>query len=137
MQAAGEHLPLSDATVDVTGIFGNIVSFAVDDGPLLVREVARVTRSDGLLLVEFPQVVGSLQEALLAWSRRRTLRRVLRDPEYYYLNQVLRTGYQPHSPERFCQWEFKFYTVLEARDLLAQAGFRTVDVMSVGPLSAY
>lgn len=136
-QGAGEHLPLHDGVADAAVVFGNIVSFAVDDGPRMVQEVARALKPRGLLLVEFPQPVGSIQETLLAWTRRRTFRKIFRDPKAYFIDQILETGYQPYAPDRLCDWEFQFYTVDQARAVLAKAGLETFDAMSVGPLTAY
>lgn len=51
------------------------------------------------------------------------------------IDHVLTTGLQPLAPHRLTRWEFKFYTVEEARDIMRRAGFRPVDVMSIGPVA--
>jgi len=137
VQGAGEHLPLRSRSVDTVVVLGNIVSFAALDGPLLLKELGRVVKPGGLLVADFPSPAASAQEFLYMGSRRRFLRRVLRRPKYYFLDQVLATGYQPLAPARMALWEFRFYTAAEARKELARVGFRTVDVMSVAPISAH
>ena len=134
--AAGEHLPLASGTVDAAVLLGNIVCFASSDGPKLLREVARVLRPKGTLVVDFVSPAGALKEALNLASKGRVLHRMLRRPRFYFLDQVLDAGFQPYAPGRMTSWEFRFYTVDEALRLLRRCGFLPSDVMSVGPLSA-
>lgn len=135
VQAAGERLPIRSRAVEGVVAFGNIVSLASVDGSVLLGELARVTRPRGRLLVDFPTPVGATQEFFYLAARRHFLPRVLRRPAYYYVDQVLETGFQPLDPRRMCRWEFRFYTAEESRDLLERAGFEVVDLLSVGPVS--
>lgn len=137
VQGAGEYLPLRSRSVDTVVAFGNIVSFAALDGPALLKELARVMRPKGLLLADFPSPAGSTQEFFYVAARQRLLGRVLRRPSHYFLDRVLTTGFQPLAPARLARWEFRFYTVAEAKKELARAGFRTIDAMSVAPIAAY
>ncbi|MDE1821065.1 MAG: class I SAM-dependent methyltransferase [Euryarchaeota archaeon] len=137
VQGAGEHLPLQDRSVVATVLLGNLVCMAARDGEKFLREVARVTRPGGDLIVDFCPAVGAVQDFLFTISQNRRLPRVLRDPEFYLVDQVLRTGFQPFAPERWSRWEFSFYTAREARAMLARVGFRVGDSMAVAPLAAF
>lgn len=137
IQGAGELLPLPPRSVDVAVVFGNIVSFAADGGPALLKELARVVKPNGPLLLDFASPVAAIQEFLHIASRRRFLPRILGRPKHYLIDQVLRTGRQPYDPARLTRWEFRFYTVAEATRELSAAGFRTRDVMSVAPIAAF
>jgi ubiquinone/menaquinone biosynthesis C-methylase UbiE len=137
IQGAGERLPLRTRSVDVVVAFGNIVSFAALDGPALLKELARVVKPRGLLLVDFASPAAATQEFFYVAARKRLLGRVLRRPGYYLIERVLATGFQPFTPARLARWEFQFYTVAEAAKALARAAFRTIDAMSVAPIAAY
>lgn len=137
LQAAAEHLPLRDGSVGALVGLGNIVGMASRGGPGLFAEWARVVRPGGRLVVDFGSPSGAVQEFLYSGSQRRFLGLVLRDPNRYFVDQVLTTGFQPHAPERWARWEFRFYTVAEVRRELGAAGFRVVDAMSVAPLAAF
>jgi ubiquinone/menaquinone biosynthesis C-methylase UbiE len=137
VQGAGECLPIASRSFDTAVVLGNIVSFAAADGPVLLEELGRVVRPGGGLVVDFPTPAASVQEFFHVAANRRYLRRVLRRPGYYLVDRVLATGVQPLAPARMARWEFRFYTVDQARKELAQAGFRTVDVMSVAPIAAH
>jgi ubiquinone/menaquinone biosynthesis C-methylase UbiE len=136
VQGAGEHLPLSTQCVDAAVALGNIVSFAADDGPALLKELGRVVRPNGLLIVDFASPAAATQEFFYLASRRRLLPRVLRRPRRYFIDRVLTTGFQPLDPDRLAIWAFRFYTVKEAEKAIARAGFRLLDVMSVAPIAA-
>jgi len=135
VQAAGEHLPLRSRSMDGVLALGNIVSFASRDAPVLLTELARVCRPGSRIVADFPSPVGSLQEFFRLASRRRLLGRVLRGPRYYFVDQVLESGFQPFAPRRLGRWEFRFYTAEEAAGELDRAGFDVVDTMSVAPVA--
>ena len=135
LQGAGELLPLRDASVGSAVALGNIVSFAAHDGQLLLRELARVSRPGATLVADFATPVGAVQEFFHVAARRRFLPRILRDPRYFLVDRVLDTGFQPYAPARLTRWEFRFYTLEEARRSLARAGFRVIDAMSVAPVT--
>ena len=84
--------------------------------------------------------VGATTDFLSMAAHRRLLSKVLRDPEFYFLNKVLgpsdRTR-QPYAPERWGYFEFDFYTAAGAERALAAAGFRVIDRMALAPISAY
>ncbi|MFZ3355139.1 MAG: class I SAM-dependent methyltransferase [Thermoplasmata archaeon] len=137
VQAAGERLPLRSGTVDTAVALGNIVSFAARDGPLLLKELARVTRRRGRLILDFASPASAAQEFFLMAASRRVLPRILRRRRFYLIDQVLTTGFQPNAPHRMARWEFQFYTPAEAQRALTRAGFRTMDIMSVAPIAAF
>jgi ubiquinone/menaquinone biosynthesis C-methylase UbiE len=137
VQGAGEHLPLRSGSVDTTVVFGNIVCMAARDGPRLLKELARVTKRRGRLILDFASPAAAAQEFFHAAVRRHFLPRILRRRRYYLLDQVLSTGFQPYAPHRMARWEFQFYTPAEAQRALTRAGFRTIDVMSVAPIAAF
>jgi SAM-dependent methyltransferase len=137
VQGAGEHLPFADRSFDVAVAFGNIICFAAKDGERLLRELSRVLRPGGLLLVDFSSPASAIQEFLANEANHRGLARILRRPDHYFLHRALRTGYQPYAPARLAQFEFQFYTVDEAVRALRSAGFRPVDTMSIAPLAAH
>jgi ubiquinone/menaquinone biosynthesis C-methylase UbiE len=136
VQGAGEHLPLSTRSIDVAVAFGNIVSFAADDGPVLLKELGRVVKPNGLLIADFASPAAATQEFFYVAAHRRLLPRILRRPHYFFIDRVLTTGFQPYDPDRFAQWAFRFYTVGEAKKAIVRAGFRLLDVMSVAPIAA-
>jgi ubiquinone/menaquinone biosynthesis C-methylase UbiE len=137
VQAAGEHLPLRTSSIDSTVALGNIICFAARDGPLLLQELARVTRKRGRLILDFASPASATQEFFLSATTHRLLPRILRRPRFYLIDQVLRTGFQPYAPHRMARWEFQFYTPTEARAALTRAGFRTIEIMSVAPVAAF
>ena len=137
VQAAAEHLPLATGRADAAVLLGNIVSMASTDGPTLLREVARVLRPGGRIIVDFASVPSAIQEFLTLGAERGFLLRVLRDPRYYLLDEVIATGRQPYDPRRLARWEFRFYAYAEAAALLRRTGFRVVDAMAIAPLSAH
>lgn len=139
IQAAGEHLPLRPRSVDAVVALGNIVSFAGRDGPRLVRELGRVLRPQGVLIADFASPAASALDFFYAAAERRLLRRILRRPEYYLLDEILATGFQPchRDPRRLATWEFQFYTAGEAERTVTHGGFRVTDLMAVAPLAAF
>ena len=128
---------MKSRAVDGVIALGNIVNFASKDGPSLLRELARVTKPRGPLVADFATSVGAVQEFLRLAARRRLLPRLLRQREYYLIDQVLETGFQPLAPERLTRWEFQFYTLESARAELRKSGFDVVDAMSVAPLRGW
>jgi len=137
IRGAGEHLPLRPRSVDTAVVVGNIVSFAAFEGPVLLAELGRVVRPKGCLVVDFASPAAAVQEFFHNAANRRLLSRVLRRPRFFFVDRVLRTGFQPYAPKRMASWEFQFYTVAEATRALARAGFRVVDAMSVAPIAAH
>ena len=140
VRAAGEHLPFRNGTFRAAVAYGNILCFAAKDGEHLLAELARVVRPGGCLILDVASPVGATIEFLTIASQRRILHRILRDPEYYFLNAVVgkkERAHQPFDPDRMAYWEFDFYTPAAAEAALAEAGFRTVDRMAVAPLGAY
>jgi SAM-dependent methyltransferase len=137
VQGAGEFLPLRSRSVDAAVAFGNIVCFAAGDGPALLRELARVVKPKGRLLLDFASTVGAVQEFLTTAAGQRSLPRILRRPGHYLLDQVLATGFQPLAPARLARWEFQFYPYARAEKALRIAGFRTMDAMAVAPIAAF
>ena len=135
VQGVGEHLPVRSSSVDGVVALGNIVSFASGDGPRLLEELGRVTKPRAALLVDFQTPVGATQEFFHQAARHRMLPRVLRDREYYLVDEALASGILPFDPRRLTQWEFKFYTAEQATRDLGKAGFEVVDLMSVGPVA--
>jgi len=140
VQAAGEQLPFRDGAFRATVAFGNLLGFSGSDGPRLLSELARVTRRGGVLVLDVASPVGAATDFLETATRRHLLRRVLRAPDYYFLNEVVRSAdrtHQPYAPERWGFFEFDFYTAAGADEVLRAAGFRPVDRMAVAPIGAY
>ncbi len=137
VQGAGEALPLADGSVAAAVAFGNIVGFASVEGPAVLGELARVTRPGGRLLVDFVSPAAALREFFYLAARQRLLPRILRRPEYYLIDRVLATGFQPLDPRRLANWEFRFYHAEEAERVVARAGFRVEEVMGVGPIAGF
>ena len=102
-----------------------------------MKEIARVTKRHGKLLVDFSSPVSATQEFFRVATVRRLLPRVLKRPRFYFVDQVLDEGFQPYAPARWGNFEFRFYTVDEARKELIHSGFRVFDVMSVAPITAH
>lgn len=126
---------MAQGSVGAAVLLGNIVSFAADDGPRLLAEVARVLRPGGILVADFASPAASLREFFYRAAQGRLLRDVLRRPGRYFIPEVLETGVQPCAPDRLAAWEFRFYTVDRATAALEKAGFAADDVMTVAPLS--
>ncbi len=137
IEGAAEHLPLVSRSFDAVVALGYIVCFAGPDGPALLREIARVTRRHGTVVLDFSSPVSATQEFFRVAVAGRLLPRVLRRPGYYFVDRVLEEGFQPCAPERWGNFEFRFYTVPEAHEALRRAGFRVRDTMSVAPITAH
>ena len=140
VRGAGEHLPFRDRAFRGAVAYGNLLGFAGRGGDRLLAELGRVVKPGGVLILDVASPVGSATEFLEAGARQRFLRRVLRDPDYYFLDRVLRSkerGHQPYAPERMGFFEFDFYTVPAAERVLAQSGFRPVDRMALAPIGAF
>lgn len=140
VRAAGEGLPFRDGAFRGAVAYGNILGFAGADGGTLVRELSRVVRPGGTLVLDVASPVGSATEFLALAARRGFLRRVLRNPDYYFLSEVLgakERAHQPYAPKQMGYFEFDFFTVRAAEALLADAGFRLVDRMALGAMGAF
>jgi len=140
VRGAGELLPFRDGAFRASVALGNILGFSASDGERLLSEMARVTRPGGLLLLDVASPVGATTDFLEMAAQRRLLPRVLRDPEYYFLNEVVRSSdrtRQPYAPKRWGFFEFDFYTAAGAEQALSAAGFRVIDRMALAPISAY
>jgi len=140
LRGAGEHLPFRRGTFRAAVAYGNILGFSAKDSAQLLSELARVVRPGGILLLDVASPVAAATEFLSLGAQRRFLLRILRDPDYYFLEGVLaeaERAHQPFAPERMAYWEFDFYTAPAAEAELDRAGFRTVDRMAVGALAAY
>ncbi|HYA53990.1 MAG TPA: class I SAM-dependent methyltransferase [Thermoplasmata archaeon] len=140
VRGAGELLPFRAGAFRASVALGNILGFSAGDGERLLSELARVTHPGGLLILDVASPVGATTDFLSMAAHRRLLSKVLRDPEFYFLNRVLgpsdRTR-QPYAPERWGYFEFDFYTAAGAERALAAAGFRVIDRMALAPISAY
>jgi len=140
VRAVGERLPFRNGAFRATVALGNLLGFSGSDGPRLLAEMARVTRPGGILVLDVASPVGAATDFLEAAARQRLLRRILRDPEYYFLDEIVRPAdrtHQPYAPERLGFFEFDFYTVAGADQVLRTAGFRPVDRMAIAPIGAY
>jgi ubiquinone/menaquinone biosynthesis C-methylase UbiE len=137
IQGAGEHLPLAPRSIDTAVVLGNIVNFAAGEGSVLLVELRRVLRPRGRLIVDFASAAGAVKEFLHVAAERRFLPIVLRRPQYFLVDQILDSGFQPFAPERMTRWDFQFYTMAEAEKALDRAGFRVVDAMSIAPIAAH
>jgi len=137
VQGAGECLPIASDSLDGAVVLGNIVSFAAREGPEVLRELHRALRRGAPLVIDFPSPAASLQEFFHSAAKKRALPRILRRPRFYLVHQVLDTGFQPYAPVRNARWEFRFYTVMQAEQALAEAGFHATDVMSVAPIASH
>jgi SAM-dependent methyltransferase len=140
VRAAGEHLPFRDGAFRAAVAYGNILGFSGTGGDRLLSELARVVRPGGTLVTDVASPVGSATEFLESGARQRFLLRVLRDPEFYFLSEILGSGdrgHQPYAPKRMGFFEFDFYTVRGAEALLRKVGFRPVDRMALAPIGAY
>ena len=140
VRGAGEHLPFRNGAFRAVVAYGNILGFAGSEGAQLLSEIARVVRPGGLLLLDVASPVGSTTEFLEVGARRRFLRRILRNPDYYFLSAILGAGprgHQPYAPARMGYFEFDFYTVEGADEVLRAAGFSPVDRMALGAIGAF
>lgn len=140
VRAAGEHLPFRDGAFRATVALGNILGFSSSDGPRLVSEIARVTEPGGLLVLDIASPVGATSEFLATAAKRRLLLKILRNPGYYFLNEIVRDAErtrQPYAPKRWGFYEFDFYTPAGADEVLSAAGFRPIDRMAIAPVGAY
>jgi len=140
VRAAGEHLPFRDRAFRAAVAYGNILGFAGKEGDRLLSELARVVRPGGLLVLDVASPVGSAVEFLEKGARERFLRKLLRDPDYYFLNEILGAGdrgHQPYAPARMGYFEFDFYTAAGADKVLRAAGFRPIDRMALGAVGAF
>lgn len=129
VQGAAEALPFGPGrfgAVVLVGVFG----FLARDGPLALREAARVLRPDGVVVVE-TQSATQAMGALFPESPRGA-RQILRRPKHHYLDRVLAEGYQPFDPPRGANWEFRYWRPAEIDRAVRAAGFRTEDRMAVG-----
>jgi len=140
VQAAGEHLPFRDGRFRAAVAYGNLLGFAAKDADRLLSELARVLRPGGVLVFDVASPVGAATDFLESAARQHLLRRVLRDPTYYFVDQVVRPAdrtHQPYAPERWGFFEFDFYTAAGVDRVIRAAGFRAVDRMAVAPIGAY
>ena len=130
-------MPLASGSIDAAVVLGNIVSFAASDGAVLLDELRRVLKRRGVLVVDFASPTGAIQEFFQVASERRLLSRILRAPRYYFVDQILETGFQPYAPDRLASWDFQFYTMEQAVRALRHAGFDVIDAMAVAPIAAH
>jgi len=140
VRGAGEQLPFGEGVFRSAVVYGNILGFSAGDGPRLLSEVARVVQPGGVLVIDVSSPVAATTEFLSSGARRRFLLRVLRDPEYYFLDWILRStdrSHQPYAPGRMSFFEFDFYTAAGAEAALSAAGFRTTDRMALGSIGAF
>ncbi len=137
VRGAGERLPFSDRSFRAAVLYGNILGFSARETSVLLAELGRVVARNGRLLLDVASPGGALQEFFVRGAERRLLRRVLRDPDRYFVRRVLATGYQPYAPDRMANWEFGFHTAPEIGRRLSRAGFRVLDRMAVGPIAAF
>jgi SAM-dependent methyltransferase len=140
VRGAGEHLPFRNGAFRAVVAYGNILGFAGRDGPRLLSEIARVTRPGGLLVLDVASPVGATTEFFEVAAERRILLRILRDPSYYFLDEIVRAAdrtHQPYAPKRWGFFEFDFYTLAGAEKELRSAGFRAVDRMALGAIGAF
>jgi SAM-dependent methyltransferase len=140
VRGAGEVLPFGEGAFRGAVVYGNILGFSAGDGPRLLSEVARVVQPGGMLVIDVSSPVAATTEFLSNGARRRFLLRVLRDPEYYFLDWITRStdrSHQPYAPGRMSFFEFDFYTAAGAEAELRAVGFRPIDRMALGSIGAF
>jgi SAM-dependent methyltransferase len=140
VRAAGEHLPFRNGAFRAAVAYGNLLGFSGRGGDRLLAELARVVRPGGTLVIDVASPVASATEFLESGARQRFLRRILREPEFYFVSEILGSGdrgHQPYAPKRMGFFEFDFYTVRGAEALLRKVGFRPFDRMALAPIGAY
>lgn len=140
VRATGEQLPFRDNTFRGAILYGNILGFSAQDGARLLREIARVVHPGGVLILDVASPAGALTGFLAEAVRGRILLKVLRDPEFYFVNDVLSSAqrtHQPYAPARMGYFEFDFYTLPAAEAALDAVGFRPIDRMAVGAMGAF
>ena len=140
VRAAGEHLPFGEGAFRAAVAYGNLLGFAGYDGGRLLGELARVVRPGGVLLLDVASPAAATSEFLSLAAEQRLLRRVLRDPDFFFLTNVASPVdriHLPYAPKRLQYWEFDFYTPRGAEEALNRSGFRTADRMAVGAIAAY
>ncbi len=137
VRGTGERLPFAPGAFRAAVVYGNILGFAGHEGPELLRELARVVRPGGRLILDVSSPVSATSEFLHVAAQRRFLERILADPHRYFLDHVLAKGHQPYDPARMAFFEFSFYTPDQVAVLLQAAGFAVTDRMAVAPVSAF
>lgn len=137
LQAAGEHLPVAQRSLDAVVLYGNVLGMSARDGPLLLEEIARCLKPGGRLIADVATPAASMQEFLFNVARVRWLGRVLRRRSYYLIDRILSDGYQPLLPRRLARWEFMFYPPAALGVALRAAGLEVEEIMSVAPVSSW
>ncbi len=118
-QAVGEHLPFRDAQFDLV-LLVTVICF-VDDVPALLRELSRVLKSGGHLIIGFinrNSALGRLYE-----SRKETSA-FYRDARFYSVEEVTgRVREAGFRSLRYCETLFGDATQLGSSDLEVRDGY--------------
>lgn len=117
-QAVGEQLPFRDAQFDVV-LLVTVICF-VDDVPTLLRELRRVLKSGGHLIIGF---INRKSELGRSYESRKETSAFYRDARFYSVEEVTRwvqeTGF---GSLRFCQTLFGGPSEFAPRDLEVHEG---------------
>jgi SAM-dependent methyltransferase len=118
-QAVGEQMPFHDRQFDL-GLLVTVICF-VDDVPTLFRELRRVLKTDGQLIIGF---INRNSELGRMYERRKEASMFYRDARFYSVEEVAdwveEAGF---GPLRFCQTLFDGPTEFSARGLEVREGY--------------
>lgn len=126
-------LPFPEASFDTTVCFGAVLNYLFGDAAAAARELVRVTRPGGTVLVSVAGRWGVLR--FVASSEHVDPADFFGRPEYWHLFRVAETGDLPdHS--RVPQPPRHFFEADELADLLARAGLQQVQLACAPALTA-
>jgi SAM-dependent methyltransferase len=119
-QAVGEQMPFHDRQFDL-GLLVTVICF-VDDVPTLFRELRRVLKTDGQLIIGF---INRNSERGRRYERRKEASMFYRDARFYSVAEVAdRVKAAGFGSLRFCQTLFGNPSEGAPKDLEIRDGFR-------------
>lgn len=116
---------LPDGAFDMTVCYGSVLNYLFDSAPLALKELTRVTRKGGHVLISVSNRWGVLRFVLA--NEAIDPHDFFGRPEYWFIPQVVNTGDLPAHPD-VRQPPRHFYTSDELRALLVGAGLHDVEL---------
>lgn len=123
---------LPDGTYDTVVCYGAVLNYLFEDALLALRELVRVTRPGGQLVLSVNSRWGALRYFIANEGQDPAC--FLGRPEYWHIDLVATTGHLPQHPEVAHPPRY-FYDSAELRGLLLTVGIREIE-MAAAPVLA-